>query len=219
MWRGVSKKETREGARAGPPGEVGTRPASVLCALPQCAARFCSFLVLQIANTVSATATALLSRFAARCCTVILSSPILVLPILVLPILVLPILVLPTLVLAPLPSYFFSLPPTSNSLPSLHETTTRPFPGMHSLALAPMPQLLPPLPSSPPPQKVRAVRLRRDRIVVALEHKVLVYNFADLKLLHQIETLANVAGLVAVSTAAESTVLACPGLHVGQVGG
>jgi hypothetical protein len=30
------------------------------------------------------------------------------------------------------------------------------------------------------------VRLRRDRIVVVLEHKVLVYNFADLKLLHQV---------------------------------
>mmetsp|Transcript_33440 Transcript_33440/g.73944 ORF Transcript_33440/g.73944 Transcript_33440/m.73944 type:complete len:382 (+) Transcript_33440:4009-5154(+) len=65
--------------------------------------------------------------------------------------------------------------------------------------------------------QVRAVRLRRDRIVVALEHKVLVYNFADLKLLHQIETLANPRGLVAVSSAAESTVLACPGLHIGQV--
>lgn len=61
------------------------------------------------------------------------------------------------------------------------------------------------------------MRLRRDRIVVALEHKVLVYNFADLKLLNQIETLANTKGLVAVSSSAESTVLACPGLHTGQV--
>lgn len=65
--------------------------------------------------------------------------------------------------------------------------------------------------------QVRAVRLRRDRIVVALEHKVLVYNFADLKLLHQIETLANTKGLVAISSANDSTVLACPGLHTGQV--
>jgi hypothetical protein len=68
------------------------------------------------------------------------------------------------------------------------------------------------------PLQVRAVRLRRDRIVVALEHKVLVYNFADLKLLNQIETQANTKGLVAISSAAESTVLACPGLHTGQVG-
>eukprot|EP00951_Prasinocladus_malaysianus_P021803 scaffold181156_cov48-Prasinocladus_malaysianus.AAC.1 len=64
--------------------------------------------------------------------------------------------------------------------------------------------------------QVRAVRLRRDRIVVALEHKVLVYNFADLKLLHQIETLSNVKGLIALSSSAETTVLACPGLHKGQ---
>ncbi len=54
-------------------------------------------------------------------------------------------------------------------------------------------------------------------MVVALEHKVLVYNFADFKLLHQIETLANAKGLVAISSSAASTVLACPGLHVGQV--
>jgi hypothetical protein len=44
-----------------------------------------------------------------------------------------------------------------------------------------------------------------------------VYNFADFKLLHQIETLANPKGLVAISSAAESTVLACLGLHTGQV--
>ncbi|GAB4820207.1 hypothetical protein N2152v2_007253 [Parachlorella kessleri] len=65
--------------------------------------------------------------------------------------------------------------------------------------------------------QVRAVRLRRDRIVVALEHKVLVYNFADLRLLHTIETLSNPSGLLALSPSADQTVLACPGLHVGQV--
>ena len=54
--------------------------------------------------------------------------------------------------------------------------------------------------------------------MVALEHKVLVYNFADLKLLHNIETLSNPTGLIALSAAAENTVLACPGLNCGQVG-
>ncbi|KAJ0520417.1 hypothetical protein HanIR_Chr10g0459141 [Helianthus annuus] len=44
--------------------------------------------------------------------------------------------------------------------------------------------------------EVRGVRLRRDRIVVVLEQKILVYNFADLKLLHQIETFANPKGPV-----------------------
>jgi len=48
--------------------------------------------------------------------------------------------------------------------------------------------------------------------------QVLVYNFGDLKLLHQIETLSNPRGLVAISSTAESTVLATPGLHTGQVG-
>jgi len=66
-------------------------------------------------------------------------------------------------------------------------------------------------------KEVRAVRLRRDRVVVALEHKVYVYNFSDLKLLHQIETASNAAGLVALSPGSASTVLACPGIHSGQV--
>lgn len=66
--------------------------------------------------------------------------------------------------------------------------------------------------------QVRAVRLRRDKIVVALEHKVLMYNFADLRLEHSTETLSNPAGLVALSPSPEHNVLACPGLHCGQVG-
>lgn len=65
--------------------------------------------------------------------------------------------------------------------------------------------------------QVHAVRLRRDRIVVALEHKVLIYNFADLHLLQSIETLPNPMGLLALSFAPEQNVLATPGLHPGQV--
>ncbi|KAE9460503.1 hypothetical protein C3L33_07594, partial [Rhododendron williamsianum] len=59
--------------------------------------------------------------------------------------------------------------------------------------------------------------LRRDRIVVVLEQKIFVYNFADLKLVHQIETISNPKGLCAVSHAAGSIVLVCPGLQKGQV--
>lgn len=64
--------------------------------------------------------------------------------------------------------------------------------------------------------QVHGVRLRRDRIVVALEHKVLIYNFADLHLLQSIETLPNPLGLLALSSAPEQNVLATPGLHPGQ---
>lgn len=65
--------------------------------------------------------------------------------------------------------------------------------------------------------QVLSVKLRRDRIVVALEHKVYVYNFADLKLLLQIDTVANPKGLCAISSTANSVVLACPSLIKGQV--
>lgn len=64
---------------------------------------------------------------------------------------------------------------------------------------------------------VRAVKLRRDRIVVVLEHKIYVYNFTDLKLLHQIETLSNPRGLCCLSHQVNTSVLACPGLRRGQV--
>ncbi|PPD71508.1 hypothetical protein GOBAR_DD31598 [Gossypium barbadense] len=65
--------------------------------------------------------------------------------------------------------------------------------------------------------EVRSVRLRRDRIIVVLEQKIFVYNFVDLKLLHQIGTILNPKGLCAVSQGAGSLVLVCPGLQKGQV--
>uniref|UniRef100_A0A804P435 Autophagy-related protein 18a n=1 Tax=Zea mays TaxID=4577 RepID=A0A804P435_MAIZE len=46
---------------------------------------------------------------------------------------------------------------------------------------------------------VRGVRLRRERIIVVLENKIFIYNFMDLKLLHQIDTLSNPKGMCVVS--------------------
>ncbi|XP_042469086.1 autophagy-related protein 18d-like [Zingiber officinale] len=64
---------------------------------------------------------------------------------------------------------------------------------------------------------VRGVKLRRDRIVIVLEHKIYVYDFTDLKLLHQIETLSNPKGLCCLSHHSSTSVLAYPGLHRGDV--
>ena len=65
--------------------------------------------------------------------------------------------------------------------------------------------------------EVKAVRLRRDRIVVVLEHRIYVYNFTDLKLLHQIETVSNPLGLCALCPNSQNIVLTCPGVHRGHV--
>ncbi|KAI7753626.1 hypothetical protein M8C21_026132 [Ambrosia artemisiifolia] len=65
--------------------------------------------------------------------------------------------------------------------------------------------------------EVRGVRLRRDRIVVVLEHKIFVYNFTDLKLLQQIETFGNPKGVCEVSQGVGNFVLVCLGLRKGQV--
>ena len=64
---------------------------------------------------------------------------------------------------------------------------------------------------------VLAVRLRRDRIFVAIALTVYVYNFRDLKLVDRIDTAPNPLGLVAVSTSASRSVLACPGREKGTV--
>jgi WD40 repeat protein len=64
---------------------------------------------------------------------------------------------------------------------------------------------------------VRAVRLRNNRIAVALEQKVFLYDIADLRHLQCVETTLNPEGFLALSPSEEATVLACPGLHVGEV--
>ena len=64
---------------------------------------------------------------------------------------------------------------------------------------------------------VRAVRLRRDKVVVALSHKIFVYNFSDLKMEQQVDTATNDDGLCVISPTTERTVMACPGLSRGQV--
>ena len=65
--------------------------------------------------------------------------------------------------------------------------------------------------------EVKAVRLRRDRIVCVLENKVYVYNFSDLRLEDQIATISNEHGLIALCPSSTDMVLACPGLSRGSV--
>jgi len=69
-------------------------------------------------------------------------------------------------------------------------------------------------------QRVLSVKLRRDRIAVALTNRVYVYNFADLTLLDQIPTCTNPRGLLCMSSdagAALGVVVACPGMTRGHV--
>lgn len=61
------------------------------------------------------------------------------------------------------------------------------------------------------------MKLRRDRIIVVLLQKIFVYNFADLKLLHQIETVLNPKGLCEISHTSSPMVLVCLGLQKGQI--
>lgn len=65
--------------------------------------------------------------------------------------------------------------------------------------------------------EVKAVKLRRDRVVVVLLNKIYVYNFADLELIDHIETVNNPLGLCAVCPSSTSSVLASPGLQKGHV--
>jgi len=64
---------------------------------------------------------------------------------------------------------------------------------------------------------VKAVKLRKDKVVVVLELRIYVYNFSDLKLIDAIDTIANPRGLCALSPAKDNTVLACPDKTKGNV--
>ena len=59
--------------------------------------------------------------------------------------------------------------------------------------------------------------MSRERVVVVLEYKIYVYNFADLNLLHTIETASNPRGLCSLCPDSRACVLACPGLQKGHV--
>ena len=59
--------------------------------------------------------------------------------------------------------------------------------------------------------------VRKDCLVVVLEHKIFVYNFSNLELLFHIESTTNPKGLCEVSQTADQLVLVCPGLQKGQV--
>jgi WD40 repeat protein len=65
--------------------------------------------------------------------------------------------------------------------------------------------------------EVKAVKLRRDRVVVILEHKIYVYDFSHLKLLDHIETTSNIRGLCSLCPDPDNTVLVCPGLQKGYL--
>lgn len=65
--------------------------------------------------------------------------------------------------------------------------------------------------------EVKAVKLRRDKVVVVLLKKIYVYRFSDLKLLDQIPTIENPKGLVALCPDSSNTVLACPNVHQGHI--
>ena len=48
--------------------------------------------------------------------------------------------------------------------------------------------------------EIKAVKLRKDMLVVVMEDKVFIFNFETLKLIEQVETCANPLGLCAVAT-------------------
>ncbi|XP_047961472.1 autophagy-related protein 18a-like [Salvia hispanica] len=64
--------------------------------------------------------------------------------------------------------------------------------------------------------EVRAVRLRKDRIVVVMLHKIYVYSLSDFELIHQIETMENRQGLCEICKAGQM-VLVCLGEQRGFV--
>lgn len=65
--------------------------------------------------------------------------------------------------------------------------------------------------------EVKAVKLRKDKVVVVLEQRVYVYNFGDLRLIDAIDTCNNPKGLCALNTDNNAAVLATPDRDKGSV--
>ncbi|KAK3805540.1 MAG: WD40-repeat-containing domain protein [Benniella sp.] len=66
--------------------------------------------------------------------------------------------------------------------------------------------------------EVKAVKLRRDKIVVVLANKVIVYTFSlQPKKLHMFETIDNDRGLVALSSSEKHAMLIFPGRQSGHI--
>ena len=64
---------------------------------------------------------------------------------------------------------------------------------------------------------VKAVKLRKDKVVVVLESRIYVYNFADLRLIDAIDTCMNPKGLCTLSSDPNISVLATPDKTKGSV--
>eukprot|EP01089_Gocevia_fonbrunei_P004369 TRINITY_DN14385_c0_g1_i1.p1 TRINITY_DN14385_c0_g1~~TRINITY_DN14385_c0_g1_i1.p1 ORF type:complete len:217 (+),score=24.10 TRINITY_DN14385_c0_g1_i1:103-753(+) len=63
---------------------------------------------------------------------------------------------------------------------------------------------------------VLAVRLRRDKIIAVLANKIYVYNFTDLKQIHQVDT-HNPRGLIALAPDTNASMLVYPSTVPGEV--
>jgi hypothetical protein len=48
---------------------------------------------------------------------------------------------------------------------------------------------------------IKNIKLRKEILVIVLEDKIFVFNFETLKLIEQVETIQNLYGLCAISTA------------------
>jgi len=63
--------------------------------------------------------------------------------------------------------------------------------------------------------EVKAVRLKRDRVVVAVETKVYVYSFPEFHLTHCADTAPNPTGILSLLPTENRTIFACPGTVLG----